>query len=86
MTLEELSEVPVLDVSHHTRTNLSLPLEDRLNLEDHSNEMIWNHQYEFAKSLLEDVHKQLGIEPPTEEESLIAEFTPPPLEPAVFIA
>ena len=71
MTLEEFSEVPELDRSHHIQTMMSLPINDRITLEEHEAEVWWHHAYEFVVTILDEAHKQLGIHPPTEEELLI---------------
>lgn len=71
MTLDELIELPELDNSHHLRTMLTLPINDRLSFEDHQSEIHHNNLYEFAKTVLDEVHQELKITPPDPEEMIL---------------
>jgi|TARA_B110000503_G_C6837026_1_gene285219 hypothetical protein len=75
MTLEEFSEAPELDRSHHLTMMMSLPINDRITFEEHEAEVWWQHSYEFAQTILNEVHTQLGITPPSPEEFIFAEET-----------
>ena len=69
MTLDQLIEEPELDPNHHLRTMLSIPLNDRISFEKHQSEITYANMYEFAKTVLDEVHAELGVIPPDAEES-----------------